>query len=808
MSDDAAARRTTPAATDARRWLAQIADAETDLKDFNERCDHIRDYYKFSKSKDRRRRRRFQLFYSTIETLKPAVYANAPKPTVQDRFKSGEAVSRILSEMLERSLDFNFDFCKYNRTLLKVRDEYLLYARGIARFTYKPIWKKDEIPDQLDDSAIEEGQESPAAEKKEDAGEADEGPSTANIPYAEKPTDAAPDGKVLDTETVTLDFVQRKDFIHPRCRVWEELPWIAFAGYLSEEQGRARFPNKWDDVPQNATDTDSGTSSSSDGRQSQKSKTLVYEIWDKTRNRCIWVTDGLDEPLEECAPYLNVDGFYPLPKPAYGVLTNDSLIPVPLYVFFQDQAEEIDGLTNRIAALQDSLKVVGFYPAGPEGQGSPEIETAVRPGVENKMIAVVSWAMFTAGGKGGVPVVFLPVEHIATVLKECVELRKQLIDDVHQITGISDIMRGDTDPDETASAQKLKSKWGGTRIKSMQDEMVRYARDCVEMAAQIMASHFELKTLMETANVQLPTDAEVEHVALKYKASMQAYQQQAQMAQQSGQPAPPPPPPPPDPGPTQEQVDTLRKNGVMRRYRLDIETNSTIAADEAMERTSRTAFIEQVSKFIVAWEPILQATPELAELASQLLLFGVRGFPVARELEEAIESAMKMIMQKAQAPKPAPMPSPEDQVKIQVETIKAQGESQRNAADVQIAGIKGQAEKAKADAAIQQTQLETQATALKTHGDMAKTAMDMRADAAGHANDMQAQDAKAKTLAQTTAMLEQKMVAKGALDTFKAPPRADGTPPSNDNPGPRAPKREFKIYRDPTTNRISGFGEA
>ena len=44
--------------------------------------------------------------------------------------------------------------------------------------------------------------------------------------------------------------------------------------------------------------------------------------------------------------------------------------------------------TARIAALSESLKLVGFYPAGPAGEGAPEIERAVTPGFENRHFAL------------------------------------------------------------------------------------------------------------------------------------------------------------------------------------------------------------------------------------------------------------------------------------------------------------------------------------------------------------------------------------------------------------------------------------
>ena len=101
------------------------------------------------------------------------------------------------------------------------------------------------------------------------------------------------------------------------------------------------------------------------------------------------------------------------------------------------------------------------------------MQLAVKPGFENKMIPVKNWAMFAQGGEKGSPIAWWPVEQVLEVLKGCVELRKQTIDDIYQITGISDIVRGTTEAEETAAAQGLKSQWGSLRLNVRQKELAR-----------------------------------------------------------------------------------------------------------------------------------------------------------------------------------------------------------------------------------------------------------------------------------------------------------------------------------------------
>ena len=69
------------------------------------------------------------------------------------------------------------------------------------------------------------------------------------------------------------------------------------------------------------------------------------------------------------------------------------------------------------------------------------------------MVPISNWAAF--GGTKDV-IIWMPIDMIAQTITALVTLRKQIIEDIYQIMGLSDIMRGATDPHETLGAQQLK----------------------------------------------------------------------------------------------------------------------------------------------------------------------------------------------------------------------------------------------------------------------------------------------------------------------------------------------------------------
>jgi hypothetical protein len=134
--------------------------------------------------------------------------------------------------------------------------------------------------------------------------------------------------------------------------------------------------------------------------------------------------------------------------------------------------------------------------------------------------------------------------------------------------------------------------------------------------------------------------------------------------------------------PTQEDVFGLLKSNVNRRFKTDIETDSTIAGDESQEKQDRQGFIESMTKFMEAWGPMVMQKPELSPLAGQLLLFGVRAFRVGRELEEVIEETVDRMGQAPQGQQEDPKVTAE-KVKLQGTQMKAQGEQQKAQTEAQ-----------------------------------------------------------------------------------------------------------------------------
>ncbi len=577
----------TDAGAIARRWITEIDLFEREAKQWWDRAGKVMRRYKDERPIEQSDIRKFALLWANTETLKPALYARTPKAAVQRRFKDSDPVARVASEVAERCLDYFMDcdgsFDKVQRDCV---EDVLLPGLGVTWGRYVPHTR------------VVEGAATDDGAQITDTAEDDE--SEAPEPVEE-----------IEYEEAATDYVYWKDFgWNAGARTWNEVYAVWRIAYLTRDELIARFGKETGkEVP---LDYEPKGLDKDHPNAEMFKKARVYEIWCKTDEKVYWVSKTYGQkPLDQKDDPLGLEGFFPCPPPLFATQTNDTLIPVPDYVFYQDQAEEIDGLTARIAALQKALKVRGLY-AGDLN----EIKRLLQDGDDMDMIPVENWAIFADKGGLASAVSYFPVSDVANVLKELIAQRQLLIQDVYQITGISDIVRGDTNANETATAQSLKAQWGSIRIRDRQSEVQRFIRDQIRIKFEIVFNHFQPETIKTIANVSSLKDA------------MQ-----------------------PLPGPDGKpilMVDAaiaLLKNKALRKFRVDIETDSTIAADENAEKQARNEFVGAVGGFLQQAFPVVQAVPAMAPMVGEMLMFAVRGYHAGVQLEQTIENTMQQLAQ-------------------------------------------------------------------------------------------------------------------------------------------------------------------
>jgi hypothetical protein len=141
--------------------------------------------------------------------------------------------------------------------------------------------------------------------------------------------------------------------------------------------------------------------------------------------------------------------------------------------------------------------------------------------------------------------------------------------------------------------------------------------------------------------------------------------------------------------PTWAEVLAFLRDNVTRSVIINIESDSTVAADQQQNQQQAMQFLEALGGFLQQSTAAAQQTPEIAPLMGKILGWGVRQFPIGRDLEESIDTAideMDAQVKKIQAQPPQQKPDPEMikvQGMLQLEQAKAQGAMQLAQAKLQ-----------------------------------------------------------------------------------------------------------------------------
>jgi len=668
--------------TSAQFWIGQIAAYEREFKEWESKVEKIIQKYRSEVRPTTTKTAQFNILWSNVQTIMPAVFARVPKPSVTRRFRDNDPIGRVASLIIERGLEFEIDHYQDYRSAMKnsVLDRFL-GGRGVAWVRYEPHTKPIEglVDNPEDGPQVTEDVENEAREE---------------IP------------EEIDYECAPVDYVHWKDFGHTHARTWEEVGGVWRRVFMGREALIERFGEEVGNrIP---LDTRPEKEKSSVGGSSDDLyQAAIYEIWDKVTNKALWVSKSWPETLDIQDDPLKLESFWPCPRPLYSTLGNDSLVPVPDYLLYQDQALALDAISEKIDKLIQALQLKGVHDAS-----IPELSRLFSEAGNTDLIPVGNWAAFAekSGLKGAIDLVDL--QPIVTALQAAYEALAEIKNEIYEIIGIADIVRGASDPGETATAQRLKGQFGSLRLRAMQSDVAQYAAEILQIKAQIMCTLYQPETLLKTAAVEemSPEDQMLIPQALE-----------------------------------------LLRNRPMRNFRIEISADSLVQLDETQEKADRMEFLQAAGGFLQNLVQLSQspAAPQLMPVAVSLMKFGVTAFKVGKGLEgefdKAVDNIKTMVEQKAAQP-PAPPPQ------IQLEQVKQQGEMQRIQAQGQMDAQKFQAEQ-QAEAAKEQQRLwfEQQKLALEQAARDKEAENDMRvqqwtqamqAQQVAHQNQLEAQRAE------------------------------------------------------------------
>jgi hypothetical protein len=517
---------------------------------------------------------KFNILWSNIQTLKPAVYSKLPKADISRRFGDNDPVGRVAGQLLERAIDFEIEhYSDYRSTMTYCVEDRFLGGRGTAWVRYEP----HTAPIGIGDDGVS---------------------ITSNIEQGEG---APPPMERIEYECAPVDYVHWRDFGHSQARTWEEVTCVWRWVYMTREALVERFGEE----TARRIPLDQGPEPLNAYNESKRSynRAKICELWDKESEKVYWFSKGLPQFIDVRDDPLGLEGFFPCAKPLYSTTTSDTLVPVPDFVLYQDQAMELDILSDRIDGLVKALRVRGVYDAS-----QPALQRLLTEGDNNALIPVDKWMAFSEKGglKGSIDL--LPLDTLANALLQCYRAREDIKSQIYEITGISDIIRGSSFASETATAQQIKGQYANLRLRSMQEDVALFASELIRLKAQVMCLHYQPETILAYAAAQQMTPADQQLIP---------------------------------------QALELLRDKPLRNFRVDIAADSLVQIDEAQMKQDRLQFLQAFGGFLAQALPVGQASPEMVPMMMELMRFGMQAFKAARPIEGQIDQTLQQLAQAA-----------------------------------------------------------------------------------------------------------------------------------------------------------------
>ena len=613
-----------------QRWLDEIKDAKKRESDFRRDGKRVLKIYGAEKNETTP----FNILFSNTETLLPALYSAVPRPVVNRRFKdedpTGKASATAGQRALEFLLDTNVDgYETFDDALNHCVLDALLPGRGIATVKY---------------------------DAKVEGDDGDEG--------MERKT----------WETVCCETRSWDRVYFGYAKKWSKVPWIAYEEYIDRDEAERLFgietASKLTFSEGEDGDDEGAHRQSPDQNLGGKKTTLIYQVWDKDGGRVIrWVSPGYGDGVLKVDPDpLQLTGFFNCPRPMTFIAKSNDLVPVAMYKMYENQAEELNRLTQRIKTVVGALRARGIY----DSELGDDLDRLMK---EGDAILIPSDKTSSLAAEKGLQnaIWFMPVDVLMATLTQLYQAREQCKRVIYEITGISDILRGSTVASETATAQGIKAQWGTMRLKRLQKEVQRYARDVLRMMLEIAGTKFSEETWAGMTGLPFLTTDQ------RQQAEQMA--QALQMAQAQGAQVPPE---------TQQQVQQalsapvwgqvldLLQSDLQRAYRIDIETNSTVEPEAVEDQKNIAELMNALAQYLNGVGPLVAKGVMPMEVAQSMLLAITRRFRFGTDIEDYIKQ-MKA-------------PPPEDDGKAATAQAEMQAEQQRQQVEQQMEMQKMQAE--------------------------------------------------------------------------------------------------------------------
>jgi len=325
---------------------------------------------------------------------------------------------------------------------------------------------------------------------------------------------------------------------------------------------------------------------------------LVHEIWDKRAKKLLFVCEDYPQVLAEDDDPLELEDFYPCPMPMFTNVSGRELLPCPDYWQYEFLVKQCNEASDRLKNMLAQIKDVYFY--------DPAIGTQLKATVgeypDGSFIPMKDMvaSLRTMGGTAntGNVIVPIPMENKIQLFQVIQNALEWLKTRIYEINGISDIQRGVSNPDDTATAQTIKNEWADIRTGQKTKAVAMHARDVFRIMVEIVAKKFTKQQIQAMTGMTL----------------------------------------------TDDQIATLRSD-MATEYSIDVESDSTVVQNDAQDQQALSQFLQVFGQWLNSATQAIRFGALDADLYKEILSMISDTFKAGRNLEQAVDALPSTLTQ-------------------------------------------------------------------------------------------------------------------------------------------------------------------
>lgn len=586
-------------------WQEQLSNSIDESKNYLEEAERIIKIYKGESYRSTIQtgetmtvRPVYNILYSNIETLKPLIFSRLPNPRVRKRNLEKNNINKLISIVLERNIKRVLEESDAQSIIEQARDDFLVTKRGVVKVVFEQeILTREESVETLDD----------------------QGNLVARLEQFEE----------LGEKKIFLEHVSWRDVVMPCVGKWEDVDWVAFRHYLTKDECKKRFGRKANLISFGNEVAPNTLKSEADEGLFKKAE--IWEIWDKETKKVYFFCEGYKGILKTVDDSYNLLKFFNIPRPL-GVDSGFDKVncPIPDYKYYEEQAKELDKISQRIIAILPYFSMGGAYS-----------DTLTTDDAETFLQSIEKYVPVSMPPDADIRKLIMErdLAKLAGVLQALYQERQQTIRAIQEITGISDIVRGQTVAQETATAQELKGNFAVSRLQPLQQEVEFFCRDLVRIIAELLAENFDIIELVKAAGLKIfdmddlvkkfteeltQQGVPTEEFGQALQAKLKPYANEIKAGQATS---------------INNMIEAAKimKSDKLRGWAIEVETDSTIRVDQNAEKQVALDFASALATVSQQFLPLLQAGVISRDAFKSLLSYIMRRFEGSEEVEELLD---------------------------------------------------------------------------------------------------------------------------------------------------------------------------